>query len=339
MASGGTQHRGQLAAGRVPSAARHVRAVLAGLLLVIVLVGVRAAYPAAAADGPWHDRGVALAVALEAVLAALLIALWITARRRPDPGYPAVLLRAGLVRLIPLGMVAVAVLAVLSGLHLTPGKPRSTPATRTLFRTQSPKVIKAAAAQNETVLTYVLYALLALLVVTAIVACVVVILRHLPAARPATELPVIDDDDETLRQAVESARHAMRAFDDAQAAIIACYVAMESSLAEAGASRAAAETPDELLTRAVTSGLLQGSAAGRLTALFYEARFSSHALPDSARDEAVRALDEISAELARRAETGGSAEASGSPEAGGSAEASGSAELTGSGGVGSGAAP
>jgi hypothetical protein len=145
-----------------------------------------------------------------------------------------------------------------------------------------------------------LYALLALLLLAAIVACVVILLRRRPTGPVGDVLLLDDDDDEKMREAVESGRRALRTFDDAQAAIIACYVAMEASLSTAGTARGAAETPYELLARAAGSGLLQGGASGRLTALFYEARYSSHALPSSARDEAVQALDEISAELARR---------------------------------------
>jgi hypothetical protein len=77
-------------------------------------------------------------------------------------------------------------------------------------------------------------------------------------------------------EVVESGRSALRAIDDARAAIIACYVAMEASLDERGAARVIADTPDELLTRATAMGIVRGTAASRLTGLFYEARFSSH---------------------------------------------------------------
>jgi hypothetical protein len=59
-----------------------------------------------------------------------------------------------------------------------------------------------------------------------------------------------------------------------------------------------ADTPDELLARATASGLVHGSAAARLTALFYEARFSSHPLDRRQRDAAEQALDELAAALA-----------------------------------------
>jgi hypothetical protein len=77
---------------------------------------------------------------------------------------------------------------------------------------------------------------------------------------------------------------------------------METSLAERGAARAVADTPDELLARATASGLVRGTAAARLTALFYEARFSSHPLDHRQRDAAERALDELAADLAEAEE-------------------------------------
>jgi Domain of unknown function (DUF4129) len=287
---------------RLSWSARYARPVLAGLLLIVVLAGIRAARPADTGSGPWHGHVLPLVVALELVLAALLIALWLIGRRRPKPGYPAGILRAGLFRTIPIGMVAVAILAALSHLQLRPSH-HTQPAPPAAPKLRTPRGLESAAAQNTDAVTYFLYALLALLLLAAIVACVVILLRRVPAGS-AGDVLLPDDDDETLREAIESGRRALRTFDDAQAAIIACYVAMEASLASAGTARGAAETPDELLGRAARSGLLHGGAAGRLTALFYEARYSSHALPGSARDEAVQALDEISAELAHRDENG-----------------------------------
>lgn len=286
---------------RLSWAGRYARPVLAGLILIVVLAGVRAAGPAVTGTGPWHQDVLPLAGAFEFVLAVLFVAQWLIARRRPKPGYLAAVLRAGLRRSIPLGMVTVAVLAGLSRLNPHPGRgarPRSLPAQPGLATPRTPRVVNGAAAARDAVnLTYLLYALLALLLLVAIVTCVLVILRRLPAG-PAGDLVVLPDDTD-MRTAIESGRRALRSFDDAQAAIIACYVAMEASLASAGTARATAETPDELLARAMRSGLLHGTAAGRLTALFYEARYSSHALPATSRGEAVRALDTISAELAR----------------------------------------
>ena len=281
--------------------ARYARPVLVGLLLIVVLAGVRGARPVSAGTGPWHRDVLQLAAGFELLLAALLVALWLLARRRPNPGYPGALLRAGLLRVILLGMATIAVLAAVSKVALHPGR-RSPTTVRGRVGLPPPRPIKGVAATSSASLTYVVYAALALVLLAAIVACVLIIMRRLPAGSAGESFPLPDEDDTRMREAVESGRRALRSFDDAQAAIIACYVAMEASLAGAGAARDAAETPDELLARAVGSGLLHGTAAGRLTALFYEARYSSHALPASARDEAVAALDAISTELARRDE-------------------------------------
>jgi len=283
--------------------AQYARPVLVGLILIVVLAGVRGAGPAVAGTGPWHQEVLPLAGAFEFVLAALLVALRLIAWRRPAPGYLAALLRAGLLRVIPLGMVVVAVLAGLTRLNPHPEHtrppvkaPEPRPGTSRLANRLVP-------ARSSVDVTYITYALLALLLLAAIVACVLVILRRLPAG-PADVALLQDGDDASMRAAIESGRRALRSFDDAQAAIIACYVAMEESLASAGTAREVAGTPDELLARAARSGLVHGTAAGRLTALFYEARYSSHVLPAAARDEAVSALDAISAELARRENTG-----------------------------------
>jgi hypothetical protein len=66
----------------------------------------------------------------------------------------------------------------------------------------------------------------------------------------------IVEDSEDLREAVESGRSALRTLDDARAAIIACYVAMENSLARRGAARGIAGTPDELPARARNTGVV-----------------------------------------------------------------------------------
>jgi hypothetical protein len=108
----------------------------------------------------------------------------------------------------------------------------------------------------------------------------------------------IAEDSGDLREAVESGRAALAELDDARAAIIACYAAMERSLADRGAERGAADTPDELLRRATDTGVVRGLSAGHLTRLFYEARFSSHPLGPEQRDAARQALDDLAAELA-----------------------------------------
>jgi hypothetical protein len=144
-------------------------------------------------------------------------------------------------------------------------------------------------------------ALLYILLIVALLAGVALSIWWARRLRPSIgprQDGFIAEDSEDLREAVESGRSALRTVDDARAAIIACYLAMENSLAARGTARAIADTPDELLARARASGLVRGTAAARLTALFYEARFSSHPLDHRQRDAAERALDELAVALA-----------------------------------------
>ncbi|MDH6136723.1 hypothetical protein P3T37_006154 [Kitasatospora sp. MAA4] len=116
-----------------------------------------------------------------------------------------------------------------------------------------------------------------------------------PAQPPA--LAPDADDAQALADAVDSARRALRG-DDVRTAVIACYAAMESSLAESGAGRRAADSPTDLLDRVVASGTLRAAEAAELTGLFREARYSTHPMgPDELR-RAGAALDAVSAQLA-----------------------------------------
>jgi hypothetical protein len=146
-------------------------------------------------------------------------------------------------------------------------------------------------------LTALLYGLLVVLLIAAVLLSIWWARRQRPSVAAKPDGFMAEDPEEDLREAVESGRTALRELDDARAAIIACYVAMEASLAQRGTTRGAADTPDELLARATGQGVVRGTAAIRLTALFYEARFSSHPLDPGQRDAAEQALDELAATL------------------------------------------
>jgi len=283
------------------------------LLVVLAIVGLRGAVPAPRWDGPLRAQGVAIGIALEVVLGVLLV---ITLRRdraarhaaatRPyseaddEIGVPAAL-RFALKWLLGGGMVAVAAVLI-SNLHLHYFTKPQHPQPVTLSPPPPvvlPKLHKASAPVHIP-LGPILYGLLVLALVAAVAISLwwASRLRHLALPRL---LPDAADADE-LREAVESGRLAFAELDDARAAIIACYVAMERSLADQGAARGAADTPDELLARVISAGIVRGAAARRLTGLFYEARFSTHPLGRAERDAASAALDELAAELGASAE-------------------------------------
>jgi hypothetical protein len=94
-----------------------------------------------------------------------------------------------------------------------------------------------------------------------------------PRAEPEP-LSTADHDHETA-----AVRAATAALDerpgDPRGAVVACYAAMEDALASAGTTRRGAETPEELLARAVADGRLAAGPGRQLTELFLVARYSS----------------------------------------------------------------
>jgi hypothetical protein len=281
------------------------------LLIILGLAGLRGAPNAPRWNGPLRHDGLAIGLVLEAIFAALLV---LATRRRsremraamlsgvPVSGVPAKL-RGVLIFVLGAGMIAVAVATVLSfHLHwsaVAPPRPHFgvKPSVKPRLKLRP----GGSGSSFQVPLGIILYVLLVVALVAAVVLSVWWSRRYRLSFGTRGD-GYVAEDPEDLREAVESGRAALRAVDDARAAIIACYVAMESSLAERGTARAVADTPDELLARATTSGLVRGTAAARLTALFYEARFSSHPLGREQRDAAEQALDELAVALAARTE-------------------------------------
>ena len=270
------------------------------LLIILGLAGLRGAVATPRWDGPLHRDGVAVGVALEVVLVILIL----VTRKRNRSGSQeeaARKLRGMLLLALGTGVVAVAV-ATIIGLHLhvfTPlaKTPRAPATPRPAPSRSAPQPGTAPGAVFHIPVAALLYTLLIVVLLTGVVLSIWWARRLRPSIG-SREDGFIAHDPEDLREAVESGRSALRMVDDARAAIIACYVAMENSLAERGTARGIADTPDELLARARQGDIVHGTAATRLTALFYEARFSSHPLDRRQREAAERALDELAAALA-----------------------------------------
>jgi hypothetical protein len=291
------------------------------LLVVLVIAGLRGAVPGPGWTGPLRAYGIPIGIALEVLFGALLITVRrreTAARRaaesRPYTGEerdiePPEALRFTLKYVLGMCMLAIGAVLI-SDLHLhffTSPK---------VTLPQVPKLTGLPRGQKQASGDFTFHIplgpiLYGLLVVALVAAVAISIWWSTRLRRPAAPLVIEDVSTEELREAVAEGRAALAGIDDARAAIIACYVAMERSLAERGTARGAADTPDELLARAVAAGVVRGGAAGRLTALFYEARFSTHPLDGGQRDAASAALDEIAAELAARASDAARQEAAG----------------------------
>jgi uncharacterized protein DUF4129 len=280
------------------------------LLIVLAMAGLRGAVAAPKWNGPLRGDGVAVGLILEVVFGVLLV---ITRRRdsaarRTAPAGPAEsddgrqdvpgALRLALTWVLGVGMAAVAVV-LFANLHLhlfTEQHPVRPPYPAVPRGGQQPPRHTGGTTFHIPV-GPILYGLLIAALVAAVVISIWWSARLRRPAAPGELLEDLAEDSAGLRDAVQSGRAALAELDDARAAIIACYLAMERSLADRGTTRAAADTPDELLARALATGIVRGPAARRLTALFYEARFSTHPLGPEQRETARRALDDLAAEL------------------------------------------
>jgi Domain of unknown function (DUF4129) len=309
------------------------------VLVLLAAVGLRGGVTGLGWNGPLRAYGAIIGLVLEVIFGALLgflsyresvTARWSTARpddsRSLDDGDDRDV--AGSLRLLLRLLLAAAMLGIgvveLLNLHLHlfsgPLHPPKEPVRAGLPPSVKPHAGSGAGGGTglHIPLAPILYALLILALAGVLVLSAWLARRIRQAALPGAVPDELSEDPGELLEAVASGRAAMADLDDARAAIIACYAAMEAHLASRGAARGAADTPDELLRRAIDQGIVGGgatqdgaaknsaahnsaahnSAARRLTTLFYEARFSTHELGPATRDAAITALDDLSAELA-----------------------------------------
>ena len=286
------------------------RVIPLATLLILALAGLRGSIAKPHWSGPMHTVAAGVGLALTVVLAILLVITWLRRRRAPAQleadaeADVAAKLRGVLLAVLSLGIVTLGVLLIYAAhLNLGKGKPRpSLPSAAAPRPRPSPRPRGPGRPGVLSVpISDILYGLLVVALIAAVLLSIWWSRRLRGALGPVDEIEE-SEESEDLREAVESGRSALRTLDDARAAIIACYVAMERSLADRGAARGVAGTPDELLARATSGNIVHGTAPARLTVLFYEARFSSHPMDQTQRRAAEQALDELAAALGPRPE-------------------------------------
>jgi hypothetical protein len=262
--------------------------------------------------GPLHDHWI-IVMAGVAGLGWLLVS---RQRRRQDRQQAAPALETRLDSIVVPGVTLMAVvtavtLAVL-GLHSPgadqPPAPQPTVAAAPPQGVASPGDVPLAQPVEPVSswaipLDFLLVVLAWVLGLAALVVVVVLVARWLNSRRGGDARGIdggtVDGGaEDALAEAVNAGQQALADSGDPRAAIIACYAAMEASLADGGLSRMKAETPSELLDRAVAAGLVPDEAARGLTDLFREARYSTHPMSEQQRDLAGAALDAIAAHLA-----------------------------------------
>ena len=123
--------------------------------------------------------------------------------------------------------------------------------------------------------------------------------RTAAAESPATEpARVVHDEAEVARDAVDAALIPLREPADPRAAVIEAYARMEHLLAKRELGRRTPEAPREYLRRVMRDQGIPEESLTTLTALFEEARFSRHPIPESAPRRAVSELQTARAVLA-----------------------------------------
>jgi hypothetical protein len=100
-----------------------------------------------------------------------------------------------------------------------------------------------------------------------------------------------DDNGEVARRAVEAALEPLRDPAHPRGAVIAAYARMERVLAERELGRRTPEAPREYLARVLHEQGMPERSLTTLTALFEEARFSLHPIPQAAPRRALRELE------------------------------------------------
>ncbi|MFJ9844202.1 DUF4129 domain-containing protein [Kitasatospora sp. NPDC101155] len=300
--------------GGSPSRTRGWRGRPAGVLLVVVglLAAAAALRPeggllGTAATGPVSGLGFVVLLGLGwAVLVGRFAGRFREEVRHLDGPTPrAERLRETAMLLLPLAAAAVPVLLLV--LYVRAESGLAVPRRRPVMPTFTPEAVPSspqapvppAAGEGLEVLVTALFALA---VVAAVVLGAVLVfrLRRLRVRRreaPAVPPAAPASPEAALAEAVASGRRALEGAD-ARAAVIACYAAMEGSLAASGLPRHAWESPTELLRRALSDERVDATGVRELTALFREARYSTHRMDDDQVRRARTALDAIAARLA-----------------------------------------
>ena len=111
-----------------------------------------------------------------------------------------------------------------------------------------------------------------------------------------------ESDPSAAQEAVEAALEPLREPTDPRAAVIEAYARMETVLGERQLSRRSPEAPREYLNRVLRQRGMPEDSLVTLTALFEEARFSRHPIPESAPRRAASELE--AARLALAGEIG-----------------------------------
>lgn len=292
--------------------APRVRLVAVALLTAGAIVAVRLRAGTLASDRsaeqlptvPAGDLGAAITwlMAVTVPLLGLLVVLSFGSMRRrvrepDDRGWTHATTR-GLVFAIALTTTAVVVLAMvarLGGRSRDPGATASVPPSQqdtgpdpTVPSGRVPPGERGGGSVDFDQMAAFVVAALLVLLVSALIA------GRVPRA-PAGEIPQAHAPSSHPHALIVATQRALSAVDepapDARTAIVRCYAALERALSGTpGAAPRPADTPTEVIRRAVEAGTVDQGPGQRLAELFAEARFSDHTMSERDRLAAAGSL-------------------------------------------------
>lgn len=124
-----------------------------------------------------------------------------------------------------------------------------------------------------------------------------VVRRRLAVGQVATQ-PDAGLEERLAAELAAAADHVERG-GDPRRVVVECWARLEGAAAAAGTARARSETPEELVGRVLAEQSVDAAALARLTALYREARFSSHPVDEGMRADALAALAAVRRGLER----------------------------------------
>jgi Domain of unknown function (DUF4129) len=189
-------------------------------------------------------------------------------------------------------------------------EPRNIPQTQpvaTAEATATPTASPTAAPQVTTVPAWLSWAVTAVCLaafVIVIVALLWVLLRdRLVQRRRALAVdpgrpPTVGETERHVRAAVDVG---LADLDDADAdprrAVIACWLRLEAAAAQAGTVREVGDTSTDLVARLLADHMVSADVLAGLAAVYREARFATHTVDETMRDQARSALRQLRDEL------------------------------------------
>jgi hypothetical protein len=122
--------------------------------------------------------------------------------------------------------------------------------------------------------------------------------RRSPLRRDEAQLPTIAETQQRVRAAVDEGLADLDDNDaDPRRAVIACWVRLETAAAAAGTPREVGDTSTELVARLLADHMVSGEVLAGFAAVYRQARFATHAVDESMRDQARAALRQVRDEL------------------------------------------